>query len=98
MEINSLNAYQYSKAEIVAGESAPPLRKSISQEENQQSADQDRVDVLRGQNAAAVQTESLDVESAFQLLGNLEGDMPNLTSNDLSQFYNYDHLRQVFSK
>jgi hypothetical protein len=98
MEINSLSAYQYSKAEIMTGESAPPFRKSISQEENQQTVGEDRVDVLRGQNAAAVQTESLDVESALQLLGNIEGGMPNLTSNDLSQFYNYDHLRQVFSR
>jgi hypothetical protein len=98
MEINSLSAYQYSKAEIMAGDSPPLLRKSISQEENQQSVDQDRVDVVKGQNAAPVQTESLDVESAFQLLGNIQEEMPHLTSNDLSQFYNYDHLRQVFSR
>jgi hypothetical protein len=98
MEINSLNVYQYSKAEIMAGDSAPLLKKNKCQEENQPSVNEDRVDVVKGQNAAAVQTESLDLESAFQLLGNIEEEMPNLTGNDLSQFYNYGHLRQVFSR
>lgn len=98
MEITTLNVYQYSKADVMAGETTSLPRKSISQEDDQPSVNEDRVDVVKGQNAAAVQTESLDLESAFQLLGNIQEEMPNLTGNDLSQFYNYDHLRQVFSR
>lgn len=97
MEINPYGAIGINQLDVWEQDSAAAVNQE-AQTQPELLNHEDRVDIVRSQNLAAVEMDVYDVETAFQLLGQVEQDFAGLEENDLASLYRYDHLRLSFAQ
>jgi len=94
MEINPYAAGQVYQRDIGTDQELPS-RPAPENEPQSAATGQDRVDLIAAQNLVAGDIDIFDLETALQVLGQVEKDLTQMTSPGLENLFHYDNLRQA---